>query len=219
MKKMIVLFAALTICGATMAQVSSGDWIVKGGIGLNTAGTFPYDGGMSGVKMSDSYNLAAFVPRFEYFTTDRLSVGMSAGVVNAWQKGKVKYEASTFVPASDRVVYKDGVLGWFVGPNVNYYLPLANRFYLSFNGFIGYVGFSSWSVYKMGDTTEKGSMKANFGVLSVVPTLNYFINDCWMLTLSAGNASLALGGAEGGNPMYYAGVDWGLPMLGVGFKF
>ena len=58
------------------------------------------------------------------------------------------------------------------------------------------------------------------GILSVVPMLNYFINDRWMLTLSAGNAALALGGEDGmDTPMYYAGVNWGTPMLGIGFKF
>ena len=41
-----------------------------------------------------------------------------------------------------------------------------------------------------------------------------------MLTLSAGNAALALGGEDGmDTPMYYAGVNWGTPMLGIGFKF
>lgn len=115
---------------------------------------------------------------------------------------------------------KDGVLGYFVGPSVNYYIPFGNRFYLSFNGFIGYFGMSSWSVYKVGDNKEKGSSCANFGILSVVPMLNYFINDRWMLTLSAGNAALALGGEDGmDTPMYYAGVNWGTPMLGIGFKF
>lgn len=182
-------------------------------MGLNTAGVLPYESPFGG-KYASSYNLVAFTPQFEYFATDRLSVGFSAGILNAWSRDKADYEQL------GKSIDKDGVLGYFVGPSVNYYIPFGNRFYLSFNGFIGYFGMSSWSVYKVGDNKEKGSSCANFGILSVVPMLNYFINDRWMLTLSAGNAALALGGEDGmDTPMYYAGVNWGTPMLGIGFKF
>ena len=214
MKKCFVtLAAALAMCGTAVAQISAGDYMIKGRVGLNTAGVLPYESPFGG-KYASSYNLVAFTPQFEYFATDRLSVGFSAGILNAWSRDKADYEQL------GESIDKDGVLGYFVGPSVNYYIPLGNRFYLSFNGFIGYFGMSSWSVYKVGDNKEKGSSCANFGILSVVPMLNYCINDRWMLTLSAGNAALALGGEDGmDTPMYYAGVNWGTPMLGIGVKF
>lgn len=212
-KCFVTLAAALAMCGTAVAQISAGDYMIKGRVGLNTAGVLPYESPFGG-KYASSYNLVAFTPQFEYFATDRLSVGFSAGILNAWSRDKADYEQL------GKSIDKDGVLGYFVGPSVNYYIPLGNRFYLSFNGFVGYFGMSSWSVYKVGDNKEKGSSCANFGILSVVPMLNYFINDRWMLTLSAGNAALALGGEDGmDTPMYYAGVNWGTPMLGIGFKF
>ena len=166
MKKCFVtLAAALAMCGTAVAQISAGDYMIKGRVGLNTAGVLPYESPFGG-KYASSYNLVAFTPQFEYFATDRLSVGFSAGILNAWSRDKADYEQL------GKSIDKDGVLGYFVGPSVNYYIPLGNRFYLSFNGFIGYFGMSSWSVYKVGDNKEKGSSCANFGILSVVPMLN-----------------------------------------------
>lgn len=219
MKKVLILVASLCICGAALAQPSKGDVILKGSIGYNTAGVPPHnpDPQFSTATSSYAANLWSISPKLEYFLTDRSSIGLSGSYMNAWLKDK-------YSSVLGKTNAKRGVEMFYVGPTYNYYIKLAERFYLSINCFIGYAGVSSWDLFKeeseFYNLDERHKECVGFGLLTVTPTLNYFINDRWLLTASVGSLAGAYGKLPNdGNNIYYAGANWGNIMLGVGFKF
>lgn len=219
MKKILAFVASICIAGAALAQPTVGDMILRGSIGYNTLGmpSNADEGYEAGYSHSSALNLWSVNPQFEYFLTDRSSIGISGSYMNGWIKSKSSYgDAST--------IHKQGFSIFYVGPTYNYYIRLADRFYLSINCFIGYAGMKSWYLETGNDLFEyvdgRGSTCGGFGLLTVTPTLNYFINDRWLLTASVGNISGAYGTLpDSDNATYYAGANWGNIQLGVGFKF
>lgn len=212
MKKIFLSMAMLLACAATaFAQPAQGDFMVKGRIALDVAGNTPYQS--VGSETSDAYNLVLLTPKVEYFLSDMISVGASVGYGNAWQRTK---DVSTVGTSVSRT----GVALFYIGPNVNMYFKLAEKLYVSLDCFIGYVNLASRSMYKLEGNKEIGSSGSNFGMLSVVPTLNYFINENWVMTASLGNVSAAIGSTgKTGSSTYYLGANFGTIALGVGYKF
>ena len=213
MKKIFVSLAVLFACAATaFAQPAQGDFMVKGRMALDVAGNTPYQS--VGSKTSDAYNLILLTPKVEYFISDMVSVGASVGYGNAWKRTK---DVNANIGTS---VNRDGVSLFYIGPNVNMYFKLAEKFYVSLDCFIGYVNLASRSMYKLEGNKEVGSSGANFGMLSVAPTINYFITDGWVMTASLGNVSAAIGSTgRTDSSTYYLGANFGTIMLGVGYKF
>lgn len=212
MKKLLTICTCLLIGVTASAQLSSGSKIIKGSFGLNTVGSAldeeDYD-----AFSSSSLNFFTITPQFEYFISDRASIGLSAGYTNGWMASK---RSSDFGDSK----MKTGVGLYYVGPTYNYYFPLAKKFYLSLNCFVGYAGLTVRTVEKMG--TEKNILteSGSAGLLTVTPTLNYFINDRWMMTASIGNVNAMCGKMKDDeSTIYSAGIDWGQITLGVGFKF
>lgn len=220
MKKIFVLIAAICLCGVALAQPAAGDMIIRGSIGYNTLGIPTYsfeEYGSTSPSYTSALNLWSISPRFEYFVSNRSSIGISGSYMNAWTKSKFDF-------GDGSSVYKQGFSIFYVGPTYNYYIRLADRFYLSINCFIGYAGMKSWYLEKGNDlldhVDDRGSTDGCFGLLTVTPTLTYFINDRWLLTASVGSVAGAYGTLpDADNATYYAGANWGNLSLGVGFKF
>lgn len=220
MKKTLILLASLLLGGAALAQPSTGGFVIKGNIGYNTVGMAPYTSQeLPGLSLTESSaaNLWNVSPQIEYFFNDRMSIGLSGSYLSAWTKLKYSSESST-----DKG--KSGASVFYVGPTYNYYLRLANSFYLSINCFIGYANISTWTSEKYSgafdNVNEKEKHCGDYGLVTITPTLNYFINDRWLLTASVGNLAAAYGKLpENDSNTYYAGANWGNIMLGVGFKF
>lgn len=219
MKKILAFMAAACLCATALAQPAAGDLIIRGSIGYNTLGTPAINDEMSELSYTHkgALNLWSVNPRLEYFVSDRSSIGISGSYMNAWIKSKADF-------GDGSSVYKEGFSIFYVGPTYNYYIRLAERFYLSLNCFIGYAGMKSWYLETgkgLFDTVDdRGSIDGCFGLLTVTPTLNYFINDRWLLTASVGSIAGAYGTLPNAdNATYYAGANWGNLSLGVGFKF
>lgn len=212
MRKLLAICICLFIGATASAQLTPGSKIIKGSFGFNSIGNIPYDDGSTS-DISSSLNLFTFNPEFEYFCSERVSVGVSVGYMNLWTLSK---SSSAFSNSKS----KDGINLYYVGPTFNYYIPLANRFYLSFNCFLGYAGLNQNSVYESSYGEESEGSSGNAGMLTVTPTLNYFINDKWLMTASIGNLNAMCGKMEDAEAtMYSAGINWGQITLGVGFKF
>lgn len=217
MKKIITICACIVASITSLsAQIEKGDMLIKGSIGYNSLGNSTvYD--ITDEGHSNSLNLLNINPQFERFISDRSSLGISVGFVDAWIKRTDTYMQDNTSKS------RNGVALYYVGPTYNYYIPLAKKFYLSINCFLGYAGANTYSISVYdGEKEKQSSPSINMGVASITPMLNYFINNRWALTASFGNASLIiLSKAEGDatTTTTYGGINWGQVKLGVGFKF
>lgn len=216
MKKIFVSLAVLFACAATaFAQPVKGDMMIKGSIGLSVDGSIPYE--ELGVKYSDANNSISVAPSFEYFLSDNFSIGGTVYVNSNWGRGKAVID-------QDKTVVRSGITQFSIGFNANYYIRMTDKLYLSLNGFLGYYNTVNRTMHNTNGSKDITKSSGNFAVLSVTPTLNYFINNNWMLTASVGNVAAAIG--KGMRPEatratnnYYLNADFGTIALGVGYKF
>lgn len=216
MKKIFVSLAVLFACAATaFAQPVKGDMMIKGSIGLSVDGSIPYE--ELGVKYSDANNSISVAPSFEYFLSDNFSIGGTVYVNSNWGRGKAVID-------QDKTVVRSGITQFSIGFNANYYIRMTDKLYLSLNGFLGYYNTVNRTMHNTNGSKDITKSSGNFAVLSVTPTLNYFINNNWMLTASVGNVAAAIG--KGMRPEatratnnYYLNADFGTITLGVGYKF
>lgn len=216
MKKIFVSLAVLFACAATaFAQPVKGDMMIKGSIGLSVDGSIPYE--ELGVKYSDASNSISVAPSFEYFLSDNFSIGGTVYVNSNWGRGKAVID-------QDKTVVRSGITQFSIGFNANYYIRMTDKLYLSLNGFLGYYNTVNRTMHNTNGSKDITKSSGNFAVLSVTPTLNYFINNNWMLTASVGNVAAAIG--KGMRPEatratnnYYLNADFGTITLGVGYKF
>lgn len=214
MKKIFISMAMLFACAATaFAQPAQGDMMIKGRIGLNVYGSVPYEE-VTGVKYSDATNSILVTPSFEYFLTDNFSVGATIYVGSDWRRGKTVYDQNKSVGRSGSTMFNIGV-------NANYYIRMTEKLYLSLNGFLGYSNKVNREVENINGNKNIQKSSGNLAVLSITPTLNYFINNNWMLTASVGNVAAAIGKFPGAGKAnnYYLNADFGAITLGVGYKF
>lgn len=211
MRKIITICICLFVAMTASAQFVSGDMLIKGNIGFNTIGSSDSE---QNVSSSSSFNSITINPQFEYFVSDRASIGFSAGFSNLWAGSK--HSEQVYGDRKSR----DGVSVYYVGPTYNYYIKVANKFYFSVDCFLGYAGLTVSSMVKTGSNKQKESSCGNAGVLQVTPTFNYFINDKWLLMASIGNLNAMYGKVDGATGSIHSfGVNYGDIKLGVGFKF
>ena len=213
MKKIFVSLVVLFACAATaFAQPVKGDMMIKGSIGLSVDGSIPYE--ELGVKYSDASNSISVAPSFEYFLSDNFSIGGTVYVNSIWTREKT-------VGDPNKIVARNGITEFSIGFNANYYIRMTDRLYLSLNGFLGYYNIANRRMINTNGSKEITKNSGNFALLSVTPTLNYFINNNWMLTASVGNVAAAIGKGPASSKAnnYYLNADFGTITLGVGYKF
>lgn len=206
----------LFACAATaFAQPAEGDMMVKGSIGLNVLGTMPSDNNTLGGNYSTAINSISVSPSFEYFLSDRFSIG-----------GTVQFGADWMRVKDDMgYVGRSGTNEFNIGFNANYYFRMTENLYLSLNGFLGYSNTTYRDMVKSESNKQVIKSCGNMAVLSITPTLNYFINDKWVLTASIGNVAAAIGSMPESDmsiisgTSYYLNADFGTIALGVGYKF
>lgn len=202
-----MLIVALGLCGAAFAQPAQGDRVLQGSVGLNVLGQFPDPSGTSTLSQ------IAIQPQYGVFVNEHWALGVSAGYAIGWQGSRTSGDFG-------KNVVRNSVSLYHIGFEADYYLRLAERFYLSLDGFVGYVGGFIGETYKVDGWKDCTTTPMHGALLSVTPALRYFINDRWMLSASLGNVAVGImSGAAMDRAIYYAGANWGQIMLGVGFKF
>ena len=203
-----VIFAVAAVCSVSAQSFSKGDMLLKGSIGLNTSGIGNKDG-------KASQNLISIAPEFEYFLNDRLSVGGTLGYSNQWTGEKIPN-------FSGDQTYKTrvGTHVFTIGANINYYLPLSDRFFVSFEGFLGYQGRADRDVEILGgNKTKVTANQMDVALLTVTPAINCMINDHWIVNASIGGFYALAGSAGEKIAAYGVGVDFGTFTFGIGYKF
>ncbi len=212
MKKLFILAAAILMGGAAIAQPVRGGMAISGNIGYKV--DYGKAANDNGVKGGSHMSTLAINPDFQYFISDRESIGLRIGFVNNWSKESVKANGND---ASE----KDGTSKLYVGPTYNYYFRLAPKFYLSLNTFLGYgCGFGKEVTDVNGQKTTTKAPVSNTVCLNLTPTLNYYLNDSIFMTCSVGSVGIECGGVKGVNgTLYNGGIEWGTIALGVGFSF
>lgn len=212
MKKLFILAAAILMGGAAIAQPTRGGMAISGNIGYEINGKAANE---NSVKMDQHESTLAIAPEFQYFISDRESIGLRIGFTNTWTKGSAKANGN-------KSYDKDGMSSFYIGPTYNYYFRLAPKFYLSLNTFLGYGCSFGKGVTDLGDgkkIIDKAPV-TNAVCLNLTPTLNYYINDSFFMTCSVGSVGIECGGVKGVHgTLYNAGIDWGTIALGVGFSF
>lgn len=203
-----VIFAVAAVCSVSAQSFSKGDMILSGHVGLNTSGA-----GSESYKLNQ--NSIAFTPKFEYFLSDRLSVGGTLGYSNQWTGEKtLNFNGNQTLKA------RAGSHAFTIGANINYYLPLSDRFFVSLEGFLGYTGSADRDVTILdGDKTKKTTNTLNAALLKVTPAINCMINDHWIVNASIGGFYALAGSAGEKIAAYGVGVDFGTFTFGIGYKF
>lgn len=212
MKKLFILAAAILMGGAAIAQPVRGGMAISGNIGYEINGRAANE---NSVKAGQNTNVLALNPEFQYFISDRESIGLRIGFANTWTRESAQINGN-------KSFEKEGTAAFYVGPTYNYYFRLAPKFYLSLNTFLGYGCSFGKTVNDLGNG-NKVTTKApatNAVCLNLTPTLNYYLNDSIFMTCSVGSVGVECGGVKGVHgTLYNAGIDWGTIALGIGFSF
>ncbi len=147
MKKIIFVVAAVLAGQVAFAQ-SKGDMYVGGGLtfGAGSVSTKMTAGGVSTTDKAPAATTFTISPSFGYFVADnlRVSVSLSYGL-ESQKSGDTRNNTSTFL----------------VGPEVAYYIRLADRLY--YTPELGIYGGVASEAYKTGSVKESVNMGA-FGI-------------------------------------------------------
>lgn len=165
MKKLFFIISAMLIAATSFAQMR-GDMYVGGTLGITAGSSSNVVIYKNTQTKSDPLNSVNFTlaPEFGYFVIDNLKVGakMAYGINSTGDDSWTNYHS------------------FIIGPNVSYYLKLADRFY--YTPEIGMYASVGSSEYNISDNTKSTftqggfNLALNIGSFEFMPAPNWGIN-------------------------------------------
>jgi outer membrane protein len=194
-KSLILVFAFFTVTTSIMAQTSSGNMMLGGGVTFNSVS---YENGSANDGSS-----VTFSPGFGYFISDNLAIG------------------TTFTLSSSRNgtgANKNVNSSFGLGPFARYYLFTSNESFAFFGQ--AQITFASGK----NDPAFGNVSKSNSIALSIFPGAAYFFNEHWAIELAITGFIFSSTDPNTSNDNdKYSGVHLGLnsltPNLGIRYHF
>lgn len=230
MRKLTFLLLLLVAGGTLHAQPSKKDFITGATFGFNYRDTPQSDTQVFTEGFSRRLNVTL---NGEYFLTNRLSVGLSLGIIHSYYFSSANSQGMLSPNYSSKIETGYGENLYTIAGILKYYIPITGKLYFSLEFSPGY-GISKnrdyyyssidygdgegYMEYKKTETIQHGSMF----FASFTPALEFFLSRRFVITASAGGVMyqhekmVNIGGAPIRNVFE---MNWGEFALGLSFRF
>lgn len=223
MKKLLFGLLTTFILVAGNAQTDAGNMFIGGTLNFGTASFFNPDS--SGYFKGSTFDFA-IAPEFGYFVADNFAVGVSVFFGSATATSYSMYYSLTQKQKVSELGFGGGLFG-------QYFIELNKDLYLTFKGTLGYyniVGETSFTTPAFLGLPETTTIISKHSIneisFTIIPSIEYFVNDNLSLSLGFGNlyfSQLWTKNLQLIDPVSFSttnfGLDLDLSTLRFGMKF